>query len=126
MSGQGGFGEVGDLEVLVEDQAEGGIPDRCLLALGLGEQPAEGGRRRSFVRAGLFEAPRLAGYWVYPSVDMYPEGSTGQVLYVTFGGDGHDGTITRFASPFHNPFHGFERQGSIYCFYLEPRYGIEP
>lgn len=85
VSGQGGFSEVGDLEVLVEDQAEGGIPDRCLLALGLGEQPAEGGGGRSFVRAGLFEPPRLAGYRVCAGVDVYPERSAGQVLNVTFG-----------------------------------------
>jgi hypothetical protein len=103
VSGQGGFSEVGDLEVLVEDQAERGIPDRCQLALGLGEQPAKSGGRRSFVRAGLFEAPRLAGYRVCPGVDVDPKGSAGQVLYVTFGSDGYGGTITRFGSSVPQP-----------------------
>ncbi len=42
---QGGLGKFSDLELLVEDQAEGGIPVWRLLALCLLEQSGERGRR---------------------------------------------------------------------------------
>ena len=48
------------------------------------------------------------------------------MLYVTFGGDSHGGTITRFGLSFHNSFHDFERNCSTLLFHLEPRYRIEP
>ena len=34
------------------------------------------------VRAGLLEAPRLAGHWVGPGVDVHPERPARQLLYV--------------------------------------------
>ena len=47
------------------------------------------------VGAGLPEQALLAGDRVGSRVDLDPERATGQLLYVTFAGPGHEGAITR-------------------------------
>src|SRR5262245_7443374 len=96
MGRQRGLGEVGDFEVLVQDQAEGGIAVRRLVALRLFEQPGERGGGGYLVWACLPEASLLAGDRIASGVDADAERAAGQPLNVTASGLGHDGTITRF------------------------------
>jgi hypothetical protein len=56
MGRQRGLSQVGDFEVLVEDQAERGVPVRHLVALRLPEHPAECGGGGCLVGACLPEA----------------------------------------------------------------------
>ena len=64
-----------------------------MVAVGLGEQLAEGGGG-GLVGAGLLEAPRLAGDRVGSGVGMDPKGPAGELLDVASGGGGHSSTMT--------------------------------
>jgi hypothetical protein len=68
-----------------------------VIAVGLGEQLAEGPGGGCFVGAGLLEAPRLARDRVGSGVDMDPEGPAGELLDVASGCGGHGSKITRNA-----------------------------
>jgi len=87
--------EVGDFQVLGESLAEGGFSVGEAVAVGLGEQPSERRGGGGLVRAGLLEAPRLAGDRVGSGLDVDPEGPAGEWLDVASGGGGHGSTITR-------------------------------
>ena len=89
--------EVGDFQVLGEGLAEGGFPVGEVIAVGLGKQLAERGGGGGLVRAGLFEAPRLASHRVGPGVDVDPERPARELLDVASGGGGHGAKITRNA-----------------------------
>ena len=69
--------EVGDFQVLGQGLAEGGFPVGEVVAVGLGEQLAERRSGGGLIRAGLLEAPRLAGDRVGSGVDVDAEGPLG-------------------------------------------------
>ena len=89
--GQRRLGQVGDFEVFVEDQAEGGVSVRRLVALRLLEQLAELSCGGGLVGARLPEAALLASDRVGPGVDTHAECPAGQPLNVSAPGLGHDG-----------------------------------
>ena len=65
MSSEGGFGEIGDFQVLVEDLAEEDVPRWGVVAVRLLEQPRERCGRLGLVRACLSEDSFFAGYRVF-------------------------------------------------------------
>jgi len=75
--------QVRDLQVPVEGVPDGRVAVREAVAVGLPEQRAEGDDRGRLVRAGLPEAPRLAGDQVDACVDVDPVRAARQPLYVT-------------------------------------------
>jgi hypothetical protein len=89
--------QVGHFEVLGESLAEGGFPVGEVVTVGLGEELAERRGGGGLVRAGLLEAPRLAGNRVGSGVDVDAERPARELLDVASGGGGHGVTITRIA-----------------------------
>lgn len=67
MGCQGGFGEVGDFKVLVEDLAEGDVPGRGLVPFRLPQQPGEGRGGLRVAGACLAESAFLTGDRVLPA-----------------------------------------------------------
>jgi hypothetical protein len=89
----GGLGELGHLEVAVQDPAERGVPLRGLVALGLPEEPAERLGSRRLVGACLAQDPRLAGDRVGPGVHLDAQRPAGKLLYVTLSCLHHGGNV---------------------------------
>ena len=93
----GRYLEVGDFQVLAEGLSDGGFAVGEVIAVGLGEQLAERRGGGGLVRAGLLEAPRLAGDRVGSGLDVHSEGPARELLDVASGGGGYGSTITRNA-----------------------------
>jgi hypothetical protein len=89
--------EVGDFQVLAESLAGGRLAVRETVAVGLTKQLPEHRRGGRLVRAGLLEAPWLAGNRVGTGVDVDAVRPARELLDVPSGGGGHDSTISRIA-----------------------------
>jgi len=73
--------EVSDFQILAEGLAEGGFAVGEAVAVGLGEQPSERRGGGGLVRAGLLEAPRLAGDRDGSGVDVDGRTRSGAARY---------------------------------------------
>ena len=105
-----GYFQVGDFEVPVEGLPERRIPVGEAGPVGLAQQPPERRSGGRLMRAGLFQAPRLAGHLVGSGVDVHAERPARQLLDVASDGVGHGRTITRSGViRSTTPFHAFKR-----------------
>ena len=120
---EGGFSEIGDLEVLVEDLVEEDVAGGGLVAVGLLDQTGERRRRVGLIRACLLEDPFLAGYRVFADVDPHPVAAArcGPCWSWPWRHDNPE-RASQSTDQSTRRFARVRKTGS----HLEPRYGIEP